>query len=49
MDTAGRFAKTILNGFESYFSDFQNITLAGQTYFQQAHGLVVYVAIVVRS
>ncbi len=31
-----RFARTILNGFESYFSDFQNITLAAKTRFENA-------------
>ena len=30
MDTSLRFAHTILNGFESYFADFQNITLAAK-------------------
>ncbi|MFL3653962.1 MAG: bifunctional isocitrate dehydrogenase kinase/phosphatase [Halioglobus sp.] len=36
MDTAERFARTILNGFESYFAEFQNITLATRTRFENA-------------
>jgi isocitrate dehydrogenase kinase/phosphatase len=31
-----RFARTILNGFESYFADFQNITLAARSRFENA-------------
>jgi isocitrate dehydrogenase kinase/phosphatase len=31
-----RFAHTILNGFESYFADFQNITLAAKSRFENA-------------
>jgi isocitrate dehydrogenase kinase/phosphatase len=31
-----RFARTILNGFESYFADFQNITLAAKSRFENA-------------
>jgi isocitrate dehydrogenase kinase/phosphatase len=36
-----RFARTILNGFESYFAEFQNITLAAKTRFENAdwHGM----------
>jgi isocitrate dehydrogenase kinase/phosphatase len=36
-----RFARTILNGFESYFADFQNITLAAKSRFENAdwHGM----------
>jgi isocitrate dehydrogenase kinase/phosphatase len=36
VDTAERFARTILNGFESYFAEFQNITLATRTRFENA-------------
>lgn len=31
-----RFARTILNGFESYFAEFQNITLAARSRFENA-------------
>ena len=31
-----RFARTVLNGFESYFADFQNITLAARSRFENA-------------
>jgi isocitrate dehydrogenase kinase/phosphatase len=31
-----RFARTILNGFESYFAEFQNITLASKSRFENA-------------
>ncbi|MFV0278798.1 MAG: bifunctional isocitrate dehydrogenase kinase/phosphatase [Parahaliea sp.] len=36
-----RFARSILNGFESYFAEFQNITLAARTRFENAdwHGM----------
>jgi len=36
-----RFARTILNGFEAFFAEFQNITLAARTRFENAdwHGL----------
>jgi isocitrate dehydrogenase kinase/phosphatase len=34
VETSRRFAQTILNGFESYFADFQNITLAAQPRFE---------------
>ena len=36
-----RFARTILNGFEVFFAEFQNITLAAKTRFENAdwHGL----------
>lgn len=36
MDKQERFARTILNGFESYFAEFQNITLAGRSQFENA-------------
>ena len=40
-DTCERFARTILNGFESYFAEFQNITLAARARFENAdwHGI----------
>jgi isocitrate dehydrogenase kinase/phosphatase len=36
-----RFARTILNGFEAYFAEFQNITLAARSWFENAdwHGI----------
>ena len=41
MERKERFARIILNGFESYFADFQNITLAARTRFENAdwHGV----------
>jgi len=36
VETSQRFAQTILNGFESYFADFQNITLAARPRFENA-------------
>ena len=36
METSARFAQTILNGFESYFADYQNITLAARPRFENA-------------
>ncbi|MEH6583965.1 MAG: bifunctional isocitrate dehydrogenase kinase/phosphatase [Halioglobus sp.] len=36
MEKQERFARTILNGFESYFADFQNITLAARSRFEGA-------------
>ena len=36
MEKQERFARTILNGFESYFADFQNITLAAKSRFENA-------------
>ncbi len=36
MERQERFARTILNGFESYFADFQNITLAAKSRFENA-------------
>jgi isocitrate dehydrogenase kinase/phosphatase len=41
VETRERFARAILNGFESYFADFQNITLAARSRFEIAdwHGL----------
>jgi len=41
VETLERFVRTILNGFESYFADFQNITLAAKSQFENAdwHGV----------
>ena len=41
MERKARFARTILNGFESYFAEFQNITLAAKSWFESAdwHGI----------
>lgn len=39
MERQERFARTILNGFESYFADFQNITLAARSRFENADWL----------
>lgn len=36
MERRERFARTILNGFESYFAEFQNITLAARSWFESA-------------
>lgn len=41
MERRERFARIILNGFESYFADFQNITLAARTRFENADWLGV--------
>ncbi len=39
LETRERFARTILNGFESYFAEFQNITLAARSRFENADWL----------
>ena len=41
MERKERFARTILNGFEAFFAEFQNITLAARPRFENAdwHGL----------
>lgn len=39
MQRQERFARTILNGFEAYFAEFQNITLAARTRFENADWL----------
>ncbi|MFV8818335.1 bifunctional isocitrate dehydrogenase kinase/phosphatase [Haliea sp. E17] len=39
-----RFARTILNGFEAYFAEFQNITLAARTRFENADWLAMQAA-----
>ena len=44
MKTPHRFAQTILNGFESYFADFQNITLAAKPRFENADWQAVHAA-----
>ncbi len=44
METSLRFARTILNGFESYFADFQNITLAAKPRFENADWLGIHAA-----
>jgi isocitrate dehydrogenase kinase/phosphatase len=36
MERRERFARTILNGFESYFAEFQNMTLAARSRFENA-------------
>ena len=48
METQERFARTILNGFESYFAEFQNITLAVKTRFEQADWLGIRQATIQR-
>ena len=42
--TARRMAKTIYNGFHSYFADFQNITLGAKARFEKAHWQAVQTA-----
>jgi len=39
VETEERFARAILNGFESYFAEFQNITLAAKSRFENADWL----------
>ena len=39
LETRERFARAILNGFESYFAEFQNITLAAPSRFENADWL----------
>ncbi len=41
MERKERFARTILNGFEAFFAEFQNITLAAKTRFENADWLGV--------
>jgi isocitrate dehydrogenase kinase/phosphatase len=36
VDKQHRFARVILNGFYAYFAEFENITLAARTRFEQA-------------
>jgi len=42
--TARRIAKTILNGFDAYFADFQNMTLGAKARFETANWLGVHKA-----
>ncbi|MCZ6829560.1 MAG: bifunctional isocitrate dehydrogenase kinase/phosphatase [Gammaproteobacteria bacterium] len=44
METSLRFAHTILNGFESYFAVFQNITLAAKPRFEKADWAGIHAA-----
>ena len=39
MEKRERFARSILNGFESYFAEFQNMTLAAKSRFEEADWL----------
>jgi isocitrate dehydrogenase kinase/phosphatase len=39
VESRERFARAILNGFESYFAEFQNITLAARSRFENADWL----------
>ncbi|MDP4916509.1 MAG: bifunctional isocitrate dehydrogenase kinase/phosphatase, partial [Haliea sp.] len=39
-----RFARTILNGFEAYFAEFQNITLAARSRFEAQDWLGMHAA-----
>lgn len=48
MEKQERFARTILNGFESYFAEFQNITLAARTQFENADWLGIRAASIER-
>ncbi len=44
MEQRERFARTILNGFESYFAEFQNITLAARSRFENADWQAMHAA-----
>ena len=44
MEKRQRFARIILNGFESYFADFQNITLSARSRFENADWLGLHSA-----
>ncbi len=46
--SAKRIAKTILNGFDAYFADFQNITLGAKARFETCNWLAVQEAHIVR-
>ena len=48
MEKRERFARTILNGFESYFAEFQNITLAARSRFENADWLGMHAASIER-
>ena len=41
VDKQGRFARVILNGFYAYFAEFENITLAARTRFEQAEWAIM--------
>ena len=41
MDKQSRFARVILNGFYAYFAEFENITLAARTRFEQAEWAIM--------
>jgi isocitrate dehydrogenase kinase/phosphatase len=43
-----RFARIILNGFESYFAEFQNITLGARSRFENADWLGIHEATIER-
>ena len=44
MDKQTRLARTILNGFAAYFAEFENITLAARTRFENAEWQLMHVA-----
>lgn len=44
MEKLERFVRTILNGFESYFAEFQNVTLAAKSRFENADWLGIRAA-----
>ncbi|MEO1079755.1 MAG: bifunctional isocitrate dehydrogenase kinase/phosphatase [Pseudomonadota bacterium] len=48
MERRERFARIILNGFESYFAEFQNITLGARSRFENADWLGVHTAAIDR-
>lgn len=48
MERRERFARIILNGFESYFADYQNITLGARSRFENADWLGVHAATIQR-
>lgn len=48
MSNASRLAKAILNGFDAFFGDFQNVTLGAQSRFESADWLFVHAAMSTR-
>jgi len=44
VDKQTRLARTILNGFAAYFAEFENITLAARTRFENAEWQLMHVA-----
>ncbi|MFK8043139.1 bifunctional isocitrate dehydrogenase kinase/phosphatase [Congregibacter sp.] len=48
MERRERFARIILNGFESYFADYQNITLGARSRFENADWLGIHAATIQR-